>query len=358
MGLLTGAVGKVLKVAFGLAMVLLIVGIGAGIYGIFELGARPSSSPDPVDIRIKPGESFADIAEDLHKAGVIRNTVVFRVLAKARSAENKVQAGDYTLRKNMTPDEVLTALAKSRLLDVTVTIPENLRLEEIADILAQKGVVDRDKFLTLARSGTFDFAFLADKPADASIEGYLFPETYKVPPYYDERDIIVMMLRQFDKEFPQQWRDLAKSKGLTIHQIVTMASLIGREARVDDERPVIASVFYNRLRDGMPLQTDPTIQYAKATNDAKSAGTTFKKWWPATLTKADLDIESSYNTYKLTGLPPGPICAPGVASIEAALKPAQTAFKYFVARGDKEGTHAFAATYEEHKQNVEKYQGN
>jgi UPF0755 protein len=244
-------------------------------------------------------------------------------------------------------------LSKVRLNDRDVTIIEGLRLEQIAATYAQKGW-DKAKFIAAVTQEDWQFGFLNDKPPGASVEGFLFPDTYKIPASFDEKQIVEMMLSRFGDQYNATLRQKARD-GPGIYKVVTVASLVEREAAKDDERPVIASVFYNRLVKNMPLQTDPTAQWARDTRDAQK-DPNFSKWWQVP-SKEDLLIDSPYNTYKVNGLPPGPICNPGLAALQAATEPFNTDYLYFVATGDRDRTHAFAKTFEEHQANIKKYQG-
>ncbi|HYU17533.1 MAG TPA: endolytic transglycosylase MltG, partial [Chloroflexota bacterium] len=189
-------------------------------------------------------------------------------------------------------------------------------------------------------------------PAGQSIEGYLFPDTYDIAKDADARKLAQMMVRQFDRKLNPQLRQRAASNGLSVHQVVTLASIVEREAARPAEQPIIASVYLNRLNNNMPLQADPTIQFAVATADpARALEIGF---WKRELTRDDLQVSSAYNTYLVHGLPPGPICSPGLDAVEAVLNPSQTDYYYFVARGD--GSHAFARTEAEHRANVERHQ--
>ncbi|NWJ95294.1 MAG: endolytic transglycosylase MltG [Chloroflexi bacterium] len=353
MQMMSSTVGNILKVLFGLVMVSIVVIVGVGIYFFFELGARPSVKEDIVPFRINAGESFSTIADNLQKKDLIRNTFIFRVRARMLNAEQKVQAGDFSLRRNMTVDEVLEGLSKARLNNRDVTIIEGLRLEQIANTYAQKGW-DKNKFIAAVTQEDWQFGFLNDKPPGASVEGFLFPDTYKIPASFDEKQIVEMMLTRFGDQYNATLRQKARD-GPGIYKVVTVASIVEREAAKEDERPVIASVFYNRLVKNMPLQTDPTVQWARDTRDAQK-DSSFSKWWQVP-SKEDLLIDSPYNTYKVNGLPPGPICNPGLAALQAATEPFSTDYLYFVATGDRDRSHAFAKTFEEHQANIKKYQG-
>ncbi len=345
--------GKALKLFFGLLMVVVILAIGVGIYFFFELGQRPSTKTDEIPFSITKGETFSQITDDLYKQAFIRNTFVFRLRARMLDAEPKVQAGVVNLRQNMTVDEVLESITSVRLNDRTVTIVEGWRLEQIAQVLAANGW-DANKFIKAVREEDWQFGFLNDKPINASVEGFLFPDTYKIPANYTESQIVEMMLNRFGVQFDAALRQKARDNN-GIYKTVIVASLVEREAVKPDERPKIASVFYNRLKADMPLQTDPTVQWARDTLKA-GKDLSFTDWWKPP-TKQDLDIDSVYNTYLNKGLPPGPIANPGLASLKAATDPASTNFLYFVATGDRDGSHAFATTLEEHNANVKKYQG-
>ncbi len=345
--------GKALKVFFGFVMVGIIVAIGLGIFFFFEVGQRASNKEDTFTFNINKGESFSQITDELYTNKLIRNTFVFRVRAKLLNAEGKVQAGQYLLRTNMNVDEVLEAITSSRLNDRTVRFIEGWRVEQFAEVLAQNGW-DAKKFLKAVREEDWQFGFLNDKPVGASVEGFLFPDTYKIPGNYTESQIVEMMLVRFGVQYDSLMRQKAR-EGLGLYKTVTLASIIEREAAKADERPKISSVFYNRLKIDMKLQTDPTVQWARDTLKA-SREPGFSDWW-AVPTKEDLAIDSSYNTYKVNGLPPGPICNPGLASLRAATEPFSTDYLYFVATGDRDLSHAFARTLEEHNANIKKYLG-
>lgn len=351
MGVLSKFTGSILKIIFGLIMVVLIVAIGFGIYFFFEVGSRPSTSKDIVPFSITSGESFTSVTQNLYDAKLVRNTFVFRLQARFLGAEEKIQSGYFYLNRNMNINEILETITNARLVERQITVPEGLRLEQIAARYEEKGW-NKEKFIQLVRKGDYQFGFLSDKPPGASVEGFLFPDTYRVPAGYTEDDIIIMMLKRFGDQYNTKLRDEAR-QGLGVYKVVTMASIVEREAALAKERPVIASVFYNRLSKNMLLQTDPTAQWARDT-EAYKRDSTFSKWWEKPLPR-DLDVDSPYNTYKAKGIPPGPICNPGLAALTAATEPANTEFLYFVATGDREGSHDFSVTLEEHNQKVKKY---
>ncbi|HZW83129.1 MAG TPA: endolytic transglycosylase MltG, partial [Candidatus Deferrimicrobium sp.] len=225
---------------------------------------------------------------------------------------------------------------------VRVTIPEGFTTKQIVDLLVQEKLIDKEKFMSLVKSKDFGFSFLQGLPqSEARLEGFLFPDTYEIAPGTSEEEIISLMLKRFEQELTPEVKAAISQKALTVQNFVTLASLIEREAREPEDRPVISQVFQKRLRIGMPLQSCASIQFILGT--AKPV-----------LSLKDLEVKSPYNTYKNTGLPPGPIANPGRAALLAAAFPASTDYLYFVAKSD--GYHAFAKSYEEHLRNVKKYE--
>jgi len=245
--------------------------------------------------------------------------------------------------------EIIEALQHGRLEEIAVTIPEGWRAEQIAEVLAEEVGVDGEAFLDLVQGRHFDYEFLQDWPPEATLEGFLFPDTYNLPVQPTALDIIERMLANFDQRFTAEMRQAAMEQEMTIYQVVTLASIVEREAVVAEERPIIAGVFLNRLEEGMNLDSCPTVQYALGYQEDAA------QWWKTPVTLAEFaQVNSPYNTYLHRGLPPGPICSPGLASIQAVLEPVETDYLYFLAKGD--GSHAFATTFGEHLQNQQKYQ--
>jgi UPF0755 protein len=253
-------------------------------------------------------------------------------------------AGDYELTADMRPSEILGRLQQGVTRGDRLVIPEGWRSAQIADMLARDGLTSRQAFLEATNRVNMDSSF--NRPAGMAIEGYLFPDTYYVAKGASAADITDMMVRNFEKRFDYGLRQRAIERKLAVHQVVTMASIVEREAMIASERPAIAGVYFNRLSVGMPLQADPTVQYALAGVDPSPG-----EYWKKELTLEDLKTDSPYNTYIKKGLPPGPICNPGLASLQAALNPASHDFLFFVARPD--GSHIFTRTYEEHLKNVQ-----
>lgn len=308
--------------------------IAIGIFAIFFLSFsfwwKNGLSPvDPLDktkkiFMIEKGEGVREIANSLKKEGLIRDPIVFFLLIKKMSLDNKIQAGDFRLSPSMTTEEIAEDLTHG-VIDVWVTIPEGKRAEEIADLLKEKIPNYKPTWREILNNN----------------EGYLFPDTYLIPKDADINFIIVMMKNNFENKIAKlniQTKELV--------EIVTIASLIEREAKFDNDRSLVASVIDNRLKINMALQIDATVQYAIGYQPNK------KTWWKV-LTPDDLKINSPYNTYKQTGLPPTPICNPGLTSLEAAVNPAKTDYLYYVS--DKTGHNHYAKTLEEHNANIKKY---
>jgi len=311
-----------------------------------------SDASTAVVFTINPGETAATIAPRLQREGLITDAQLFLWLVRYRGVDVQLEAGDYELRANMTMDEIVDTLQHGRLREVLVTLPEGRRAEEVAALLEEQGVVDGEVFLASVRAGGFAYDFLLDRPEDApsSLEGFLFPETYKIPVDYDAAQLIDLMLATFGERLSPQMRQTAADKDMTIYEVVTLASIVEREAVLAEERPMIASVYLNRLEQGMYLQSDPTVQYALGYQEETG------QWWKIPMSlEEDTPFDSPYNTYLYPGLPPGPICNPGLQSLQAVLEPAETEYLFFFSRFD--GSHAFAETYEEHLRNQELYQG-
>jgi len=318
-----------------------------------ELLAPASTDPTPIRFTISLGDLPADVAASLEKQGLVKSADLFLNLVKYEKVGTKIQAGEYVLRKTMTMDEIVDAIQHGLAKMITVTIRPGWRAEEIADYLATLGLknYNKDQFLKLVREGKFDYAFLKDRPktASASLEGFLFPESYNVPYDITNDALITLMLDTFGQRVTDKMRQEIAAQKMTILEALTLASIIEREAVVANERPIIASVFLNRIKKKMFLQSDSTAQYALGYQSAS------KQWWKSPVTIDELaGVNSPYNTYRNAALPPGPICNPSLASIVAAAEPAQTEYLYFFSKGD--GTHAFAKTFEEHQQNQQKYQ--
>jgi UPF0755 protein len=309
-------------------------------------------SSDPVKVEVTQGESPSAIATKLERAGVIRSAAHFGVLAGLMGVESNLRAGDYEMTRGMPTTVVIDRLRENLTVpQFVLTIPEGWRWEQVGEHLERKGITSAADFQAALKATDYNAPFLNQRPAGASLEGYLFPDTYFFRVDATAHDIVARLLATFNQKFPPDLQALAAEQGLNLHQAVTLASIVEREAQVPAERPVIASVYLNRIKDDMLLQADPTTQYAIA---ADPASVEKYGWWKRDLTVDDLKVNSPYNTYVSTGLPPGPIASPGLASLEAVVRPAGTDFLYFVAKPD--GSHAFARTLDEHNRNVKQYQ--
>lgn len=313
--------------------------------------AAPVADGQTVTFTVHNGETTGTIAQRLVEMGLVRNALIFRLRVQWSGAEGKLQAGDYQLHQGMAEDEIIDALQTAKAKDVAITFVEGRRIEEYADQIEKANVgIDAKRFLDLAQHGNFAYDFLESKPAGASLEGFLFPDTYRViPGKTTPEELIHMMLKRFGETVTPQMRDTAmKNSGLNVYQLVTMASIVEREAQVKEERPRIAAAYENRLHDKEGLFADPTVQYVLGQPG---------NWWPTlTDTPRNIKPDSPYNTYTHGGLPPSPICNPGAASLKAAADPEKTDVKYFVRNDIKnDGSHVFARTLAEHEANIAKY---
>jgi len=310
---------------------------------------RPAGSdPTPVTFVVREGETAETIAQHLAAAGLITDAALFRQLVKYQGVGENLQAGEYQLRATMTMEEVVAALQRSRQREVRVTVQEGWRIEQIAEALAAAGLARAEDLLKAMRAGKYDYSILRDRPAGATLEGYLFPDTYLVDPRWQADQIVGVLVATMDRRFTPAMRQQATERGLNAHKVLTIASLVEREAVMQSERPLIAAVYLNRLDKGMALEADSTVQYALGYDKTQ------QRWWPNLSIEQLRQVESPYNTYLHRDLPPGPICSPGLSSIQAVLQPAKTDYLFYYAKGD--GSHVFARTFEEHLENQRKYQ--
>jgi UPF0755 protein len=324
-------------IPFLLALVLTAVGIRTYLQSVPPTsGLAPAV---PTVVYIKPKTGVQDIALILREAGVIRSTWAFLSLAYVQGSLRRLQSGEYEFSAGMTLLEILQKLESGRVVTHQVTIPEGFTVEDIARLLAMERLADPTRFLALVQDPAV--AARLGVPA-ARLEGYLFPDTYRLTRGMSEEEILRIMVSRFQQAVPQDLKERAASLKMDLHEIVTLASLIEKEVLLDAERPLVSAVFHNRLRQHMPLQSDPTAVYMVPRTQRR-------------ITAADLQRKTPYNTYLVPGLPPGPIANPGLASIQAALNPARVDYLYFVARND--GSHQFSRTLEEHNKAVRLYQG-
>jgi UPF0755 protein len=312
----------------------------AVILGVLAGAAACSSASGPgVQLTIRKGSSFREAAESLSAHGLVRSVRVFSLYATVRRRDRSLRWGTYVLRPGMSWEQMLDALRLGRGVIHVVTIPEGFSIADIEPLLEDSLEVSQDSLDAAVR----DTSLLRrlDIPTP-TLEGYLFPDTYTFPDKTTARDAVRMMVDRFEREWKPEWTEQARSMKLTRHDIVTLASIVEREVRRDEERPVVAAVYLNRLKIGMPLMADPTITYALG-----------KK--PGRVLLKDLRVKSPYNTYLKAGLPPGPIASPGAASMRASLYPAKVPYRFFVAAPD--GHHEFRRTYEQHLEAIRMLRG-
>lgn len=312
------------KLILPLVAVVFIIIVLAGWWNNGKAPVNPQDKSEVLFV-IRPGSGISTISENLKAEGLIKDELVFRLLVKQLGLEKKIQAGDFRLSQSMTSEQIAVTLTKGAL-DIWVTIPEGKRAEEVAAILEEK--------IT-----TYDPSWIEELKQH---EGYLFPETYLIPRDADITTIITILTNTFEQRFAEV--DTSNTK-LTKEQIVILASMIERETRHDEDRPLVSSVMHNRLEIGMALQIDATIQYAK--------GKIGDKWWyPVTLAEYT-SVRSPYNTYLQPGLPPGPIASPGFKALQAAANPANTDYLYYIT--DENGVNRYAKTLEQHESNKKRY---
>lgn len=292
-------------------------------------------------VQLPAGASVSGIARRLADAGVVVDALTFRIAARLSGEERRLQAGEYRFAAAARPADVIRRLVDGDVFLHPITFPEGLTIAEMASIFEKSGRGEAAAFLTAAR----DVARVADVDSrPPSLEGYLFPDTYALTRSDDARSVVDAMVKRFLSTFGADLRMEAEQASMSVRDVVTLASLIEKETAVASERPIVSAVYRNRLRIGMLLQCDPTVIYAMML-----AGR-----WKGNIRRSDLQMDSRYNTYRYPGLPPGPIASPGKASLEAALRPADVPYLYFVSRND--GSHVFSTTLTEHNRAVNRYQ--
>ncbi len=327
----------------GIAAIVVVLIAAYGVGQWWQWATQPyARESNPQVLMVSQGMTAATVAQELEQRRLIRSALVFRVLARSRQVDGKLLAGEYTLSAALSPDEIISRLLKGPDI-VRVTIPEGYTTGQIIQVLVQNGLGTSQEFEKVVESDSFPYSFLAGAPAGPHrLEGFLFPDTYFFEQGSSPHAIIDTFLQRFAKELTPETLALLQQRKLSVHDWVTLSSLVEKEAAKASDRPLIASVFFNRLKIGMPLQSDPTIQFILGGPQRTK------------IYDKDLKIESPYNTYLHAGLPPGPIANPGDASLQAVLHPANTKYLYFVAKGD--GYHAFAETYQQQLENEKKYQ--
>ncbi|TVX94457.1 endolytic transglycosylase MltG [Paenibacillus agilis] len=342
-----------LKIVSILFLAVLILAAGGGWY-VWSSLQPVSAKNEEVHVKIESGTGPSTIAQQLEEQGLIKNATFFKTYLKWNGEGSKFKAGEYAFKPGMTYEEIIAKLNGGEVVKqegVRFTIPEGFTIEQMADKLAKEGIVKKDEFLTAAaetakllqKENSTPFLIPQDTSLKHPLEGYLFPETYELKIGSTAQDIVNRMLLETENRLTQipNWEQQLKERGLTVHELFTVASLVEREVVVDEERALVAGVIYNRIDDKMRLQIDATVQYAL---DKPKERLLYK----------DLEIDSPYNTYKVDKLPPGPIASPSLASLTAALAPEASEYLFYVTKKDGTSTHLFAKTYEDHQKNIEK----
>lgn len=327
------------KTAALIVMVFLLIGVAFARYATYPISHL--STAKIVDI--PKGASFFRITAILYDAGLVDNRPFFWMLALGKGATKSIRAGEYEITGSMSPAEIIEKLVRGEIKSYTVTLPEDITVNEMARRLAEPKLINEKEFISL----TTDKAFLTSLGIEAdSIEGYLFPETYQFNRSMTTKEVIRIIVRQFWKEITPEMKERAEKMGLSLNEWITLASMIGKESGNKEEKTMISAVFHNRLARRMKLQSDPTAVY-----HLEREGTPVK-----TIRRKHLTADTPYNTYRITGLPPGPIANPGRDSLRAALYPDRVGYLYFVATND--GLHHFSTNLDAHNKAVSKYQIN
>lgn len=321
--------------------------------------SAPGEDATPTDFEVFEGEAMSSVSSRLESQGFVRDGDLFLSLVRDRELDTQVQAGRHVLNQTMSAEEVLEELLVARADELTVTIPEGLRAEEIATLLAASGLGEREEILAIVApevgqaGGALRLPQAAiDRPADTSLEGFLFPDTYNLDPEAGVEPALQTLLDTFTARVGEDFAARAEAVGLTPYEAVTLASIVQRETVLPAEAPRIARVYLNRLAAApYLLNADPTVQYALGFQQEEDT------WWKRPLLTVDTEIDHPYNTYRVGGLPPGPIASPGLVALEAVLSPEEGAWQYFVANDVAcDGSHVFAESFDGHVANIAQYQ--
>ncbi len=340
--------GEYKKTIMILALLIVLIMLGLLIGGYFYIAnnLQPVDDISETIVEIPSGSNLTQIAETLEDEEIVRNASIFRYYARFTGYNGNLQAGEYMFSGEVSPDDILEKIARGDVVDSSVkfTIPEGLRADQVAERLDNQGLGDKDKFMELMDDREkWDYWFLGEVDENSKIflEGYLFPDTYRIEADASEQEVIETMLNQFDENFSNEFRELKEGLKFNIDELMTLASIVEREAVLTEEQEKIAGVFYNRLSSEIYLEACATVEYVLQENKP-------------VLSDEDTEIETPYNTYQNSGLPPGPIASPGLSAIEAALEPAEHDYMFFVARHDGSRSHVFSETYQEHENAKEK----
>jgi UPF0755 protein len=329
----------------GIAVLFLLFFLFAGVAGVHLNIVADANTPAGTGsveqtVMVRSGQGVKALSIKLYDEGLILHPLKFRLFARIKGYDKHIKAGEYLFSNAMTPEKMLQIMVEGKVLLHRLTIPEGYSLTQIARAVQAAGFGTESVFFKTATDPEFVHSLGIDAQ---TFEGYLFPDTYFFTIDATPKDIIRAMIKRFREVFTPKWKDRAKALGMTIHQIITLASIIEKETGIAEERPIISSVFHNRLKRKMRLESDPTVIYGIED-------------YHGNITRKDLESPTPYNTYTMRGLPPGPISNCGVKAIEAALYPANTKYLYFVSK--KDGTHYFSTNFKEHERAVRKYQLN
>lgn len=319
---------------------------------------RPAGDSGEIKFEIPAGATADTVVNKLVESGLLQNRELFLNYLRYFGLDSALQTGRFTLNGRLTVPQLAALITEGSARDITLNFLPGMRLEEVVQYLTvtTPAEIDPAEFLALARrQKRFDvsnYPFLKSLPAQTSLEGFLYPDTYIVPPNANATYLLHQMLQNFDRQVTPAMRQAYGAQGLSLSEAVILASIVERETMTEEERPLIASVYLNRVQDGMPLQADPTVQYAAGFQESENS------WWKVPLSLADLEFEHPYNTYTIPGLPPGPIASPALGSLQAIAEPAQTDYLFFVldCLSNPVGQHVFSQTYEEHLAHVQKCQ--
>lgn len=325
------------------ALAAIIVIVGASLLLSYENRPMDKESQQVVNINIEEGSSTTDIAMTLQENGLIRSVTAFKITSRIKGYDGKYMAGYYSLSPSMSTMDIIEAIVEGKVVSVFFTIAPGQSTEEIAENLEANGLCTKDEFMDEVINGSFDYKFMEYvESGDKRLEGFLTPETYSFPIGVKPHDIVDTFLGQFNSSIKEEYYAKAKSLGLTFYEVIKVASIIEKEAGLEEEKPLVSSVIFNRLEKGMMLQMDSTISY-------------LLKDGRVNLTDDDVAIDSPYNTYRNFGLPPTPIGNPGATSIEAAFNPADTDYLYFVVSEKLDGSSNFSADYDKFLQDKDNY---
>lgn len=326
---------KGLRIAIILVGIIVVIVAGLTIFLTFEGRAVDKNNKDLVIVKIKEGSGTSQIAYALNEQGVLHSTFAFQISSKLGGYDGKYIAGSYVVSKSMTSKEIMKLITSGKTSGKVFRIIEGQTIEKIATQLENEKIVSKKDFFKEVENGKFNYDFMKDLPNGAArLEGFLYPDTYSVDVDATAHDVIDAMLKNFDKHITDEYYEQAKKQGYSMYEIITVASIIEKEAQKPDDKKNVASVIYNRLDEKMYLQMDSIVSYINKEDKIRA-------------TYDDIEVDSKYNPYKNLGLPPGPICSPGEKSIKAALYPPETDYMYFVASDKIDGTNVFSETYDE-----------